>query len=922
MGPLDQLARFGPVPSGADRDEAFSWAFGQETYRDGGIERGAVDQVVTAMTWHQITQTRNSWDDDPLVLSRMASSLAAGLWHLGGVVGLRATGGRRGLRLQIGTLATHAAAPLATVRANLPGAAVEPVAPTRPNWRAWGGLRAVLDPDADGGAPALLDRLTALVATDWHLEALLVPVAADEIGRQAITLAHLASRLAGERSVQVQVDPVKTASVDDPVVARLLDAVAKEQQRVEVARRTGAFGVVASLSSPDGAQLASAVGAATGAAPSASVGWAFVAPTAGNDVLPSTVVASSESIDLLRVPLRDVYGLPRRQWHRLDEHPEPATAGGATIRLGQTEQGAPVELAVQLLTHHMLVTGASGSGKSTFVAQALARLSALGVPLWIIEPVKNEWHSLGVPGLRRWAIGAPDPGLPWGLNPLEVPDGVPVATHVDLLVALFRTAFGLPDPLPHLVELGLHATYEAIGWDLGSDRSLRGDDRSSIEWPTISDLLEVCMLLPADLGYEESIQANLRAALLARMGGLARGPRGRLLDTTAVFPIEEALDGTLVINLDGIGDDHARSFVMGLVLIRLVEHRRVHPRSSLAHVTVIEEAHRLMGETTGPAMPGGADPVGATSAMFGNLQGEIRATGEGLIVIDQSPKALVRATLVNTGTQVALRSKDRDDQQSLGAAIGLAAEQDRVLSGLAVHEGLVAWEGMDVPVRAQLDAVRLHSVAPQAGTRVRARLADTAGPIGQAADVFVRAGVQDHGRARGALLDAIEAAHPGIASATKADVLADVVGRHVRAIARQRAWSRVQREAATRAALGGRFEGEHPSQLLVDGRRPHLSCAVICPLGGCRVGDLVEPEARRLLAEGPGTVLRLVASPSEARHRLRRRAMAAVPATAPQDLQDLALGCMAVQVFDEWADPEFVARLVAEVRGPVGGSRG
>src|SRR3712207_8553846 len=63
----------------------------------------------------------------------------------------------------------------------------------------------------------------------------------------------------------------------------------------------------------------------------------------------------------------------------------------------------------------------------------------------------------------------------------EVPDRTAVATHIDHLVALFRTSFGLPDPLPYLVELGLQRVYEALGWDLGADRRLgpRSEEHTS-----------------------------------------------------------------------------------------------------------------------------------------------------------------------------------------------------------------------------------------------------------------------------------------------------------------------------------------------------------------------------------------------------------------------------------------------------------
>ena len=922
MTPLDHLRAFGQVPSGTDLEEVFDWASGQDSFRDGALDRGDLERALGAMTWHRLVELRSAWPDGPASLSARTASLAAGLAQLGGVVGISATWDHQGLDLRLGTPSADGSGLLGTVSANLPGTVLSHDLGRRVvPWSAAGALQAVLDPEADPAAPGLLDRLTALQGVDWQVQALLVPVYPAAVRTHCRDLAELALVLAGARSRQVQLTPQTTATADDPRVVRLAAAVDADQSRAEVALRTGAFSTVVSLAAGDGAQLAAAVGAATGSVPSASTGWRFHLATDG--VLPAAAVAARDAIDLLRPPAHDVLGLPARRWERLDEHPEAPASGGPAVVLGTTERGAPLALPIAALTHHVLVTGGSGAGKSSFLASLLGDLAQSGIPFWVVEPVKDEYRSLAVPGIRHWRIGAADPGLPWGLNPLEVPEGVPVALHLDLLVSLVRTSFGLPDPLPHLLELGLQRVYEARGWDLGADRQLSAPvPRDQVDWPTLSELLEVCLTLPAELRYDTQIQGNLRAALLARLGNLTRGPRGRLLDTTAPFPIDDALRGPVVVNLDGIGDDHARSFVMGLLLVRLVEARRSDPSATLRHVTVVEEAHRLLGRDVEAAVVGSADPVAGTAARFANLLGEIRSTGEGVVVVDQSPHALVRGALVNTSTKVALRATDRDDQQALGAAMGLRPEQEHVLATLRRHEALVSWEGMDAPVRADLHAVALRSLPPVAGeVPVAVRLRSGPSAVKQAAAVFVRVDERRHMTARTALLQAIDVAHPGITASAKADLLADAVDAEVAFLARSRGWSRSARTAATRAALGGRYGSEHPRTLLLDGRRPHLACASACPTGGCLVGELATPEARATRDEGPGTLVRLAGHPEEARRRLTRRALAVVPAGASEELGALVRACITVQVFDDWADPDTVGGLVQRL-APAGVGRG
>ena len=86
---------------------------------------------------------------------------------------------------------------------------------------------------------------------------------------------------------------------------------------------------------------------------------------------------------------------------------------------------------------------------------------------------------------------------------------------------------------------------------------------------------------------------------------------------------------------------------MGTVLIRLAEHLRMAHRAkaagpvALRHLTVIEEAHRLLRrpEAAGDGPAGGA--AAHAVEMFAGLLAEIRAYGEGLIIAEQIPDRLV-----------------------------------------------------------------------------------------------------------------------------------------------------------------------------------------------------------------------------------------------------------------------------------------
>ena len=65
------------------------------------------------------------------------------------------------------------------------------------------------------------------------------------------------------------------------------------------------------------------------------------------------------------------------------------------------------------------------------------------------------------------------------------------------------------------------------------------------------------------------------------------------------------------------------------------------------HITVVEEAHRLMAET-GASSSVLADSRGAAGEDFANILAEVRGYGEGVIIAEQIPTLLVKGAIGNT----------------------------------------------------------------------------------------------------------------------------------------------------------------------------------------------------------------------------------------------------------------------------------
>ena len=65
----------------------------------------------------------------------------------------------------------------------------------------------------------------------------------------------------------------------------------------------------------------------------------------------------------------------------------------------------------------------------------------------------------------------------------------------------------------------------------------------------------------------------------------------------------------------------------------------------MEHVTVLEEAHNLLKNTTGKD----SELIGKSVEMLTQTIAEIRTYGEGFIIVDQSPSAVDIKKIKNTG---------------------------------------------------------------------------------------------------------------------------------------------------------------------------------------------------------------------------------------------------------------------------------
>ena len=327
-----------------------------------------------------------------------------------------------------------------------------------------------------------------------------------------------------------------------------------------------------------------------------------------------------------------------------------------------------------------------------------------------------------------------------GLNPLEpAPDEngrrFPLQTHANLVKALFIASFRSDEPFPQVLSAALTRVYEDAGWDLALGETVAADANPS--YPNLADLQRAAIRIVQEVGYSQRITDDVLGFIKVRLSSLRLGTTGRFLQGGHQLDFGKLLRTNAVLEIEDVGDDSDKAFLMGTVLIRLVEHLRMVNRAqpsspgglggvvppgasgapaTLRHLTVIEEAHRLLRrpDASGSGASGGA--AAHAVEMFAGLLAEIRAYGEGLIIAEQIPDRLIADVIKNTAVKITHRLPAADDRDAVGATMNMTQAQNRFLVTLKPGEAAVFADGMDFPLLAQMPDGTSREAATQAAT--------------------------------------------------------------------------------------------------------------------------------------------------------------------------------------------------------------
>jgi len=359
------------------------------------------------------------------------------------------------------------------------------------------------------------------------------------------------------------------------------------------------------------------------------------------------------------------------------------------------------EFDIEQLKTHLLVVGGSGSGKTTTTFNILTQLwEKHRIPFMVFDPkVTPEYRYLKrLPQFKDdLLIFTPGQELitPLRFNPFDVMPGVSVQEHISRIFDCFMGALPLFDPLPSFIQETIDYNYERKGWQLAHSRGGDVDkEGKSLEIPTMQELYnKVLDLAQKNYGSDREVGDRMKGALKARLSRLvSKRGEGSMLQANRPLPFAELLSKPVIFELGGLNQEEQSLFSLFMLVfvfeyIRTVRIPQFQPQRTgeratdldLRHVILVEEAHNMLGkvQTSGDE----ANSKSQVVDKFAQIMREMRAAGEGVIVVDQSPAALAQSIVDATNLKLMHRLPSPDDREYLGRAMCLT-EGEAQLSGI------------------------------------------------------------------------------------------------------------------------------------------------------------------------------------------------------------------------------------------------
>lgn len=340
--------------------------------------------------------------------------------------------------------------------------------------------------------------------------------------------------------------------------------------------------------------------------------------------------------------------------------PNSAESGRDGITLGAVVSGGQefqdFRLQLEDLRHHVTVLGMTGSGKSTTSGSIVRQAAEQGLPVAVLD-----WHNeyaqvVTAAGGKVVAPGADG----FSLNPLDGGEGADPVEHIAMVSDIFSDIYHFTHPQAYMFRNALQKMMS---------------EASREENPSVSSLVRTIEAYPLRSAYDN----ETKVALLRRLVPLTQGQSGKALGGGLPgIGMEEFLGTTVCVELGHMRDTQSRA-VFSDVLLKMIYETKVKRKSSLDHLTVVEEARNIA-----PARRQ-EDPPSVGERMIS----ELRKFGEAMMFVAQFPTHLAPEVVKNSGSKIVHRLGWPDDVSIVGDSLGLDESQREYVTRLRVGEAVV-----------------------------------------------------------------------------------------------------------------------------------------------------------------------------------------------------------------------------------------
>ena len=323
---------------------------------------------------------------------------------------------------------------------------------------------------------------------------------------------------------------------------------------------------------------------------------------------------------------------------------------------------------------HVLIVGASGSGKTNLCFQVLKNFIHKNKPFLVLDWKRNYrdivTESFGK-DIRVYTVGRDV--APFRFNPLIPPPGTSPKTWLKKLIEIIAHATFVGEGVMYLLQKALDKTYNDFG--LYSNKPV-------VNYPTLKDLLNT--IEHTDVKGRESgwMSSTLRA-----LGALTFGETGKTFNVRQQSNMVDLLSQQVILEMDSLTNTD-KIFLVESILLWIHHYRLSSPsqkREEFDHAIILEEAHHVIGKDK-------SDLVGGESITDVIIR-EIRELGESVIIIDQCPSLLSLPARGNTWCTIVLNLKDSKDVNSAASALLLESSDKKILGRLDTGQAVTKIQG-------------------------------------------------------------------------------------------------------------------------------------------------------------------------------------------------------------------------------------